>query len=805
MTATQTTINQFQGIFSGYQKGYGLLIGYKTNGKKDAIWRPGIPPITKHIRGDEIIGLSPYNNSNGGCRYIGIDIDTEIPPQEFCSYMWKLNHQIFPFMTHNGRWHIYVFFDEFISVDVATKQIEELTKRIRKDKPSWKIDHQVPNNGTGKTSNKFPEGSPGHWLFLPYQHKLNEKRNQKELIAQCYAPRGNPLTLDQFIFRHKWRHHPLIASTVGLVELDHRHKALFNCAMYIEARKVGVTLKEIDENFTDSVSPGEPGELERVTKNAKEKLEDNPNHLENNLKNYIQEASGVELKNDLETIFNFSIGTGDSQGQQKFFENIIFIKKDDCFYDCKTGKEYTRNSINTTYGHLWAKGTPVSHFSSSIEKKEVEEGIYRPDLYTDDSNPIIKQEDGLMYLNIYRPNGYPAIEPTTQQHKDELEWWLTILKKHYPDEKYFNYILDFYSTIYQHPGLKIRHAPIKWSPKFQVGKNMEFDIFRGGLGTNATVIKPGNAVSNEKSFLYDKQIVLVDELLIKGQDYKERLSVVNALKPLITNELQDIRPLYKPHRQIISKCSFMFNTNHKDAITVEQDEERYTILKIEKDRDQMGGPKFFGPIDEAMRKPNPSIYGVVAHFLKTRPIGDFMAQGTCLKTSWLLEMAEATSNPLELEIQQLIAERSEPFQMDVISIQDTWDYLKKEKVVRGRLNDLSSILQKLGGVKLGECRHIYSGRKPTLWIIRNQELYGLMSKSEIAKRCWMPKCYWTDTDDGDPTKVKFSQNPKMVWGMNEYDLLTIKAWYRDEVTAFERARDGHQEDDRPMFEIWRDE
>jgi len=69
----------------------------------------------------------------------------------------------------------------------------------------------------------------------------------------------------------------------------------------------------------------------------------------------------------------------------------------------------------------------------------------------------------------------------------------------------------------------------------------------------------------------------------------------------------------------------------------------------------------------------------------------------------------------------------------------------------------------------------------------------------------MPKCYWKDTDDGDPTSHKYSQNPKMVWGMNDYDLLQVKGWYRDDVTAFEKARGDHQEDDRPMFEIWRDQ
>jgi len=172
----------------------------------------------------------------------------------------------------------------------------------------------------------------------------------------------------------------------------------------------------------------------------------------------------------------------------------------------------------------------------------------------------------------------PLDPETNKETMKELQMFLDLIKKHYPEEKYRNHKLDTYSHIYQKPGQKIRSAIVNWSPKFQIGKNLVFDLATGGLGNNASVINPTNAISPQKYFLYDKQFILVDELKIKG-DWKNKISVVNAMKPMITNDKHDVRPLYKPNRTIYSTTSFEFNTNHKDAITGQPDEERYSIFK----------------------------------------------------------------------------------------------------------------------------------------------------------------------------------------------------------------------------------
>ncbi len=129
---------------------------------------------------------------------------------------------------------------------------------------------------------------------------------------------------------------------------------------------------------------------------------------------------------------------------------------------------------------------------------------------------------------------------------------------------------------------------------------MEFDIATGALGDNADVISPTQALEKQKGFLYDKQIVLIDEIKIKG-DYSEKQNVMNIIKPIITNDIQDCRPLFKEWKKIITVTSIQMNTNHKDAINTDETEERFSIFKISHNRKSMGGSEFFKPIDCAMK------------------------------------------------------------------------------------------------------------------------------------------------------------------------------------------------------------
>ena len=434
--------------------------------------------------------------------------------------------------------------------------------------------------------------------------------------------------------------------------------------------------------------------------------------------------------------------------QNEFFEDTIFIKLDDRWYSKKTGKEYKEKTIKVTNGHLFPD--VIKAFSKDEERKqEVEMGVYRPDLYKSNEDPIVVDEDGLNQLNMYRPGGVEPMKPDTPQRKVELQLFKELIRKLTENEKVgftatgeerplYDYVLDHLSMPFQRRGEKVRSTIIMHSEENQVGKSTLFEIQRQGLGKdNCIVITPENACRREKAFL-PHQLVLIDELLIDG-DYKKKISVLNILKPLMTNEWHDCRPLFKESRQVFSTCGFMSFTNHKEAVAIKEFDARYTCIDVNKNREQMGGNEFFNKI----WNPNGTLKGTIAnvakHFLSTRQISStFDPAGISLDTKFRKTMAEHGGHPMFTDVKTYFKEREEPFHRSVVSISEAYDYLKKEKRVKGSLNELSDCLEKLKCQKLGPCRHKLSKKDPTLYLTKNFEFFKGMTNSEIANNYWLP-------------------------------------------------------------------
>ena len=149
-----------------------------------------------------------------------IDIDQKIAAADFCSKLWIYDYSLFPFKSLNGNWHVYKFWDSFCDVKV----VKEVMKKIEKDLigKGYNVDkgHTLP---TG-----YGEDRTGSWIIMPYA-----KNNV------CYSPKGNPLTIEQFLYRYQYKHLPLIQGAVGMRAKDGRHKALFNATMEQKYHEVG--------------------------------------------------------------------------------------------------------------------------------------------------------------------------------------------------------------------------------------------------------------------------------------------------------------------------------------------------------------------------------------------------------------------------------------------------------------------------------------------------------------------------------------------------------------------------------------
>ena len=477
--------------------------------------------------------------------------------------------------------------------------------------------------------------------------------------------------------------------------------------------------------------------------------------------------------------------------QNEFFEDTIYIKLDDRWYSKKTGKEYKEKTIKVVNGHLFDRDV-VREFSKDEERKqEVEMGVYRPDLWKSNDDPIVIDEDNLKQLNEYRPGGPEAMEPDTPQRKKELQLFKDLIRKLTEHEKFgftatgekrplYDYVLDHLSMPFQRRGVKIRSSIVMHSVENQVGKSTLFEIVETGLGKdNCIVITPENACRREKAFL-PHQLVLIDELLIDG-DYKKRISVLNVLKPLMTADKHDCRPLFKESRQIYSTCSFMCFTNHKDAVAIKEFDARYTCIDVNKNREQMGGDEFFHKIWNPDGTLKGTIANVVKHFLSTRKISvTFDPAGISLDTEFRKTMSEHGGHPMFSEVKTRLNQRLEPFNRSIISISEVHQYLK-EKRVKGSLNELAEALEKLGCVKIGECKHGRTGKHPMMYIVRNKEFFDGMTNVEIINNYWLP------------TECNSQSTGSETWNLSGGDLSDI----RKHLTEIEKYEELMEKEEKP--------
>ena len=728
----------------------GKFTGYLPNGKKGATYQYQHINFEDHFTGFEYYGLSPVKiiqngtGRKGVCRWIAIDIDLELKPEEICKVAFKIDPEVICFKTSSNRWHCIKFYDDWIDVEEARKNALDLESKFKKIyKKGIDGSHTLPNGYT------IDQGKPGSWLFIPYGiHK--ELKNNKTF---AYSPGGNPLSKSQCEFRITWRKHLLVSSSVGSMSGKYgRANYLFYVAQEIKQKNLLLTLDQVNSNFNE---PLDDITLHKEIKHIEKSLCDDEftkEYLEEHYESYLKKLNGYWRK-DLKGVgvLDGFIDPEQEEKAKQFLNDVIYIKLDDSWYDKSTGGEYGEKAIKITYGHIFKgkQSQVINEFTSFEGAQLVEKGVYRPDLFKTIEDPIVKDEKGLLQLNQYRPSDLEPLPPDTPERKAELKLFLDLVKKLTEKEgtgtdskgkevDLYTYVLDFLSLHFQKPGVKVRNCICFHSEEKQLGKNTLFDIVRYGLGEdNCIIITPSEAIARERTYL-EHQLVLIDEILIDG-DYKKKLSTLNILKPLMTNEEHRSRPLFKNWRSVHSTMNMMMFTNHKEALAVKPNEARYTFIDIDKTREEMGGDEFFQQIWTPEGQIQGTIVNVVKHYLTNREISsNFNPKSIALKTDFLQVMSEEGGHPILKEIKPLVQERAKPFHQSVICISEAFEYLRKEKGIKGRINDLAEAFRELQFERVGEVKHKRTGRKPTLWLRDSFDFFCDKSMSSICNLYWMP-------------------------------------------------------------------
>lgn len=346
-------------------------------------------------------------------------------------------------------------------------------------------------------------------------------------------------------------------------------------------------------------------------------------------------------------------------------QDWIYIKTKARYYNLTANYEIVKEAFNQEYsGEIECKDAEVtaSQFMSVVYKmKSVVDCMYWPNADT------FFTHQGKDMLNSYKACG---ITPASDLVNDldgqgVVDKFLAHTKMTFANIREETIMLDWMSHIYQHPGERVNWAILlqgaQGSGKSYFGKVMELI-----LGSNAQKVKPDAIMGRFSAWATGSILNIVEEIYVTGSN---KYDLMNKIKDYIRNEVIQIEEKGRDQRNVPNFASYLFFSNHRDALVITEEERAYCIIygaiqSPEQLNKLLGGINgvndyFETLFAETNRRPD-----AIAHYLMNREISaDFKPYGRAPLTAARSSMINYSANSEVEHIQDLI----EHFRCDIIN------------------------------------------------------------------------------------------------------------------------------------------
>ena len=402
-----------------------------------------------------------------------------------------------------------------------------------------------------------------------------------------------------------------------------------------------------------------------------------------------------------------------------FIDRIAYMMKQKKYYDLEDKEMYDAEAIDVKYSkHFDGKYTPLKWWKQHKDSKVCVDFTYKPN----DPNRFVYVDKKLM-INVYEKN-----ELVPDKKVDTDIFW-ALLKHVMPHDEYRNHFLDWLAFHYQNPGQKIRWAVILQSDEFQLGKGSLFDLHRDILGHNNTrKIELAEALDKGKNYLLNYQTVLIDEAKSSGS-WSEKAQLINTLKTIITEGSIGVRQLYKEYSEQDTITNYWINTNYKDAFPLPYNEVRYFVYFSPAKRNQQMLDEFH------LHRLQHNLAGGVLAELLDRDLSKFNPLSPAPHTIFRDEMCKQADRPLNDFIQEQYNQGVFPFDRDLLTTVELFDYLKEKKRMKvTRMKEVANALELIGGKPKKQCPVATVGDRATIWVIRNHDDYANLTGVELGRK-----------------------------------------------------------------------
>ena len=255
----------------------------------------------------------------------------------------------------------------------------------------------------------------------------------------------------------------------------------------------------------------------------------------------------------------------------------VFVTQQDKFYRMDSDEWLSLLGFNAKFNREVPSGPDGEQPPASWEALNqhqipvVTRGAYLPW-----AGPLFDME-GTACVNLYKPSSVPVAADTyTEADQAAIERVLAHVDLLTDGrQEVSGHLLAWLAHNVQNPGVKIRHSPLIKGVEGD-GKSLLGALMAGVMGrSNVCEIAPKVIATDFNGWAEGSCVGVLEEIRITGHN---RYDVLNALKPLVTNDVVAVHRKGVDQYQTVNTTNYIAFTNHADALPLDDSDRRWWVL-----------------------------------------------------------------------------------------------------------------------------------------------------------------------------------------------------------------------------------
>jgi hypothetical protein len=295
----------------------------------------------------------------------------------------------------------------------------------------------------------------------------------------------------------------------------------------------------------------------------------------------------------------------------------------------------------------------------------------------------------------------------------------------FPETQECRYVEQWLAHKLKYPGVKMNTALVVWSQLEGVGKNMLFETVGDIIGAaHSCVIGQKDLIGNFNSWAKNRLFVIGDEVLGSGAR-KE----VDQLKGLITGTYLRINEKNQPEYEIANHTSFVFLSNHGDAVHLENDSRRFFVSEI---KATPLAPEFY--VEYAAWRDNGGLAALHHYLINDVDLTGFDPKAPAPMTEAKNDMVSAGRSGLEQWMADVLEDPVEAFGGAVITAEILkLAYEHANGDTRSSTKAVGNAAKKAGGQPRGSQVRLTGGKKARVMSLVDHDEWAARSEAEWAE------------------------------------------------------------------------